>query len=74
MKWNIPLSDVSIGAEEYHAIHEVLESGWLTMGSVTQQFEAEFAAYCGVKHAVAVTNATAGLHLICAGIGLGSGR
>lgn len=43
------------------------------MGAVTQQFEQAFAAYVGAKHAIAVTNATAALHLACVVAGLGPG-
>ena len=43
------------------------------MGPRTESFEAAFAAYSGAGHAIAVTNGTAALHLICAGTGLGPG-
>jgi dTDP-4-amino-4,6-dideoxygalactose transaminase len=43
------------------------------MGEVTQQFEAAFAAYTGAKHALAVTNATAALHMACTALGLNIG-
>lgn len=43
------------------------------MGAVTQKFEQAFAAYLGAKHAIAVTNATAALHLACVVAGLGPG-
>jgi dTDP-4-amino-4,6-dideoxygalactose transaminase len=52
---------------------DVLDSGWLTMGAVTGQFEAEFAAYAGAKHAFAVNNATAALHMACQALGLHAG-
>jgi dTDP-4-amino-4,6-dideoxygalactose transaminase len=45
------------------AVLEALRSGWLTMGPRIQAFEAEFAAYVGAEHAVAVSSGTAGLHL-----------
>jgi dTDP-4-amino-4,6-dideoxygalactose transaminase len=73
MGWNVPLSDVVFGNEEFSAVQKVLESGWLTMGAVTQDFEQEFAAFTGSKHAFAVNNATAALHLACQAIGLKSG-
>lgn len=73
MGWKVPLSDVVFGNEEKTAVQEVLESGWLTMGAVTQEFEKEFAAYTGAKFAFAVNNATAALHLACAALGLGPG-
>ncbi len=73
MEWNIPLSDVDFGQEEAAAVQQVVQSRWLTMGAVTQEFEQEFAAYVNAKHAIAVTNATAALHLACLAAGLKSG-
>ncbi|NLE84023.1 MAG: DegT/DnrJ/EryC1/StrS family aminotransferase, partial [Chloroflexi bacterium] len=71
MDWRVPLADVKLGAEEESAVLEVLRSGWLTMGAVTQAFESEFAAFTGAKHALAVNNATAALHLACLALGIG---
>jgi dTDP-4-amino-4,6-dideoxygalactose transaminase len=51
----------------------VLESGWLTMGAVSAEFENEFAAYTGAKHALAVSNATVALHMACLGLEIGPG-
>ncbi len=73
MKWRIPLSDVDLGQEEAAAVQQVIQSHWLSMGTVTQQFEQEFAAYVKARHAIAVTNATAALHLACLAIGLKPG-
>lgn len=73
MEWRVPLADVRLGPEEESAVLDVLRSGWLTMGGVTQAFEQEFAAFVGAKHAFAVTNATAALHLACMAVGLGEG-
>jgi len=73
MDWRVPLADVNIGPEEEAAVAEVIRSGWLTMGAVTQAFEAEFATFTGAKHALAVTNATAALHLACLALGVGAG-
>jgi len=41
----------------------VLDSGWLTMGERTAEFEVKFAKWIGAKHAIAVANGTAALHL-----------
>ena len=71
MQWKIPLSDIDFGSEERAAVDSVLQSKWLTMGSVTEEFEQAFAAYVGAKYAIAVTNATAALHLCCVVAGLG---
>jgi dTDP-4-amino-4,6-dideoxygalactose transaminase len=73
MEWQIPLSDIDFGLEEKDAVTKVLQSKWLTMGSVTQEFEQAFASYVGAKYAIAVTNATAALHLACVVAGLGPG-
>jgi dTDP-4-amino-4,6-dideoxygalactose transaminase len=59
----IPFYRPSIDREEEEAVLSVLRSGWLTTGEVTLQFEREFAERCGVDHALAVSSATAGLHL-----------
>ena len=73
MNWRVPLADIDFGPEEEQAVLEVIRSRWLTMGAVTQGFEQELAEYAGVKHAIAVTNATAALHLACVAAGLGPG-
>ncbi len=73
MEWRVPLADVKLGIEEENAVLEVLRSGWLTMGSVTQAFEREIATFVGAKHAFAVNNATAALHLACMAVGVGEG-
>ena len=73
MDWKIPLADIDFDSREEEAVLEVLKSRWLTMGSVTQEFEEEFSSYVGAQHAIAVANGTAALHLACLGVGLGPG-
>ncbi len=73
MTWRVPLADIDFGVEEEQAVQRVVRSRWLSMGEETQQFEAEFAAFLGVRHAIAVTNATAALHLACLAAGLQPG-
>ncbi|MCE5209137.1 MAG: aminotransferase class I/II-fold pyridoxal phosphate-dependent enzyme, partial [Chloroflexi bacterium] len=73
MNWIVPLSNIVFGNEEKNAVKEVLDSGWLTMGAVTQSFEKEFAAFTGAKHALAVANATDALHMACVAAGIGPG-
>jgi perosamine synthetase len=67
----VPFHRPSIGPEELDAVRQVLESRWLTTGPVTQQFEREFAAYVGAKHALAVNSCTAALHLALDAAGIG---
>lgn len=58
----LPFSRPSIGEEEIREVVDVLRSGWITTGPRTVQFEKDFAAYVGAKHAVALSSGTAGLH------------
>jgi dTDP-4-amino-4,6-dideoxygalactose transaminase len=73
MQWRVPLADLSYDEQETQAVLEVLHSRWLTMGAVTQQFEEQFAQLVGVRHALAVSNATVALHLACLALGIGPG-
>ena len=59
----IPYSLHSIGDEEIQAVTEVMRSGCLTGGSKVAKFEAEFAEYVGVQHAVAVNSCAAAVYL-----------
>jgi dTDP-4-amino-4,6-dideoxygalactose transaminase len=58
----LPFSRPSIGEEEIREVTEVLRSGWITTGPRTVQFEKDFAAYVGAKHALALVSGTAALH------------
>lgn len=71
--WKIPLFDISFDEKEEKAALDVIRTGWLTMGKVTQNFEKLFAETIGVKHAIAVANGTAALHLAKLAIGIGGG-
>lgn len=73
MDWRVPLADLDYGVEEEEAVLAVLRSRWLTMGGVTQEFEADFRSLVGSKYAFAVSNATQALHLACTALGIGPG-
>ena len=73
MDWRVPLADLDYGEEENLAVLDVLKRRWLTMGEVTQRFEQQFAAAHGMKHALAVSNATVALHMACVALGIGPG-
>lgn len=70
----LPYSLPDIGDEEIAEVVDSLRSGWLTTGPKTRQFEKDFAAYLGSEvEAVAVSAATAGLHLALEACGIGPG-
>lgn len=59
-----------IDEQDINAVIEVLKSDFLTQGPVIEKFEKAVTEYCGVKYAVAVTNATSALHIACLAAGL----
>jgi perosamine synthetase len=69
----IPISKPAIGAAEEAAVLEVLRSGMLAMGKKTASFEEAWAAYCGVKHAVMMSNGTVAQEAVLHALGIGPG-
>jgi perosamine synthetase len=69
----IPYGKQWIDAEDIEAVGEVLKSNFLTCGPQVDAFEQEFAALVGSKHAIAVNNATAALHLAMLVAEIGAG-
>jgi len=69
----IPYSCQDINEEDIAAVNAVLRSAYLTQGPAVGAFEQAFAAQHQVEHAVAVSNATAGLHIACLALGVGAG-
>ncbi len=75
---SIPFVDLkaqyaSIRDEVAEAIRSVLESTRFIGGEEVTSFESEFAAYCGVNHALGVANGTDALHLALRALGIGNG-
>lgn len=69
----VPYHRPSIGTEEIDEVVRTMQSGWLTTGPRTAQFEKDFSSYVGGAHALAVNSCTAGLHLALAGLNIGPG-
>jgi len=61
----IPYGKQDISEEDIAAVVEVLKSDRVTQGPAIAAFEKAVADYCGVTYAVAVSSATAGLHIAC---------
>jgi dTDP-4-amino-4,6-dideoxygalactose transaminase len=71
--WSVPLSDLAIDDEILDAVGEAVASGWWSTGPRVSEFEAAFASFVGVGHAVAVSSGTAALHLALLACGCGPG-
>jgi DegT/DnrJ/EryC1/StrS aminotransferase family protein len=69
----VPLSSPDITEAEIEAVVAVLRTPRLSLGPVSEQFEAAVADYIGVPHAMAVSSGTAGLHLCIHALGIGEG-
>ncbi len=69
----LPFSKPSISEEDISAVSEVLRSGWITTGSKAAGFEGAFKEYCDAGNAVALSSATAGMHLALMALGIGPG-
>lgn len=67
----IPYSRQSISDADIDAVIAVLKSDFLTQGPVTEKFESQVAKICNVRHAIAISSGSAGLHLACLALGLG---
>jgi perosamine synthetase len=70
----IPVAAPVIGERELAYVTDAVRSGWVSsIGTYIDRFEAAFADYIGVKHAVAVSNATVALHLALHALRIGPG-
>jgi UDP-4-amino-4-deoxy-L-arabinose-oxoglutarate aminotransferase len=69
----LPLSRPAIGEREIESVVHCLKSGWITTGPVCKAFEDRFCELTGASHAVSLTSATAGMHLILLALGIGEG-
>jgi len=69
----LPFSRPAMGSEELDALADVLRSGWITTGPKNQQLEQEFCQLTGNQHAIAVSSATAGMHVTLMALGIQAG-
>lgn len=69
----LPLAVPLIGDEEKQEVLDALDSGWITKGPKTHQFEEDFKTYVGSRHAIAVSSCTAGLHVALVAANIGEG-
>lgn len=69
----IPYGRQHITADDEAAVLAALRSDWITQGPAVPRFEQALAARVGAGFGVAVSNATAGLHIACLALDLGPG-
>lgn len=69
----IPYGRQNINQQDINAVIDILRSDWITQGPAIERFERTVAEYCGAKYAVAVSSATAALHIACLAARLGKG-
>lgn len=72
-KFKIPYGRQSIDQQDVDAVVDALQADFLTQGPKVKEFEDKFAKYVGAKYAVAVNNATAGLHISVLALNLKKG-
>jgi dTDP-4-amino-4,6-dideoxygalactose transaminase len=72
-RWTVPLSDIVVDEALLDAVREAVDSGWWSMGPRVEAFERGFAELTGSRHAFAVANGTAALHLALIAAGCGPG-
>ena len=70
---NIPYGRQNIDQNDIDAVVSTLQSDHLTQGPKVKEFEGKFADYVGANYAVAVNNATSGLHLSVLALNLKKG-
>ena len=73
MTKKIPLYDISISSQAITNATKVLQSGWLSPGKMTSQFEKKILEITNAPYGVAVSSATDGLQLVLLALGVGHG-
>lgn len=69
----IPLMVPDLRDEDISAVVDVLKTGMLVQGKTVEELEQVFASYLGCKHAIAVSNGTATMHISLKVLGIGPG-
>ena len=72
--FRIPYGRQNIQQDDIDTVVETLQADFLTQGPKVKEFEDKFASYVGSKYALAVNNATSGLHLSVLAMGLSEGE
>lgn len=73
MNKNIPITRPYFDEAEIKKLQQCLDSGWVTQGPITEEFEQLFQKEHCAKYAIAVSSCTAALHLAMLALGIGAG-
>src|SRR5262245_2979354 len=66
-----PISQPYIADQEIANVDDAVRSGWVSsIGKYIEEFEKQFAVYCGTRYAIAVSNGTTALHLALVSLGI----
>lgn len=70
----IPVNEPLLAPEDFLALKDTFDTGWISSaGRYVDEFEAQWAAYCGVAHGIAVSNGTTALQVAVEAVGIGAG-
>lgn len=73
MTW-VPVNEPALTDEDFAALSDAFKSGWISSaGRYVDEFEESWAAYCGQKHGIAVSNGTTALQVAVEAAGIGAG-
>ena len=71
--WKVQLFKLNYDEQESQAVKDIVDSGWITMGEKTKEFESAFSSMLGNDvNSTAVSNGTAALHMALLGLGIGA--
>jgi perosamine synthetase len=70
----IPVNEPWLQDEDLNSLVDCFRSGWISSaGPQLEQFESDWARYCGVRHGIAVSNGTTALEVAVQAVGVGPG-
>ncbi len=70
----IPVNEPMLAEEDFLALQDTFRTGWISSaGRYVDEFEERWAAYCGVKYGIAVSNGTTALQVAVEAVGIGRG-
>ena len=70
----VPVNEPLLEEEDFRALEDAFRSGWISSaGKYVDEFESRWAAYCGQRHGIAVSNGTTALQVAVEAAGIGPG-